>query len=131
MAVKRATLLQDVSDLLDLFEPRLRVILAYYQQETNITQEEVMRWIVCEELAEVYGLFDPTHNSRSRVHRYIYDYLSAMLPFPPGIYISQYLAAPKIYPDDNSIEVILRGRDLFIRYYSRSGELRPTFLRIR
>lgn len=131
MAVKMATLLQDVSDLLDLFVPCLKVILAYYQQETNITQEEVIRWVICEELAEVYGLFDPTHNSNSRVHRYIYDYLSAMLPFPPGVYVAQYLAAPRIYPDDNTVQVILRGRDVFIRYYTRTGDLRPTFLRTR
>jgi hypothetical protein len=127
MAVKRATLIQDVADLFDVVNPCLKLILSYYAVH-RISHQDAMRWILCEEIALMYGLYDNKHVRNQPPYRYIYDYLNAMLPFPVSIYIRQYVAAPKIYPDDNTIDVSLHGRDLYIRYSTRSNGLQLTYL---
>lgn len=122
MPVLTATLIQDLSEFRVLVDPLIAAACEQAQprEPWHPGEEQVLLWLIREELEECYGLFDAYHIHNEPCGLYARDYVRRQMP--QYISLSQWLCfwikAPKIYADYNQVAVSIKNQDLFIEYHS-------------
>lgn len=126
----RATLIQCISELQAYLRPPLEGLVAQHAFEGAVL-EDALQWILAEELELIYGLFENRHQLRRQARPYnaIYSAVQQLLPVPLSRLVSHYVAAPRIYSDNNQIDLYLRGPDLFLHYYRHPYEVLPQIVK--
>lgn len=116
--VVRALLIQSVVELRDCLQPYLEPLVAQCVF-AGAEYDSALQWILAEELELIYGLFDRRHEPvrRDPPYHQIYCQLRNSLPMDLSRYVSHYVAAPRIYYEQNWIDLELRGPDLHLFYY--------------
>ena len=117
MLARRAVLIQYIGEYLEYIKPYLNCILIteYHKQKFNI--DEIIKWIICEELELVYGLFTHGHEHNKEPYLYIHNRLMRDLPINLSRFTTNYIKAPKLY-NNIDIRVELNKFDLSIIYYT-------------
>lgn len=111
----RATLIQPISEYVALLQWHLEPILHAFISH-GIGEEEVLAWIIAEELELVYGLFTQNHHHNYYPYVAIHACLSGQVSLSALTQI--YIKAPKLYPDHNQIHLMMNQFDLIIEYYA-------------
>jgi hypothetical protein len=75
---------------------------------------ELLKWIICEELELVYGLFDATHIHNHPDFQSIHNDLATRLDL--SRWFAAMVAVPEPPTNDNTVEVSLIGNDLTLTY---------------
>lgn len=118
MPEHKALLVQNVRDFLLLIDPYLDQQMEAFIH-TGINKEDVILWMIAEELECGYGLFSHNHIHNRMPHTVIHSCLQSCMPVPFATIAAFYIKAPRIYADDNDIEIQLKGCDLYIKYFCR------------
>lgn len=113
----QAKLIQDVGGFLAELQPQFGKIVERYKDK-GLTQSSFLRWIITEELEVVYGLFDAMHAHSIISFEQPYNELKFMLPFQLSMCFSHYIKAPKIYPDNNLVNVMMLPNNSFCICYT-------------
>lgn len=123
---RRALLIQSIHEFLVLIEEPFESIVQLFGNEPGFCPQQALRWIVCEELELCYGLFDTNHKHNAHPYSGVHNRLDMLMGEWGGLsrVFCQYIKAPQIYDDNNDIEVVLRGWDLYLTYYSRGATVR-------
>lgn len=122
--VVRARLIQSIVELQDVLRDPLHWILERYGHPA-VTYEDVLTWILAEEIELIYLLFDNQHQVRRHRDPYCSIYQDLRQSFEHvtlSRYVSHYVAAPLIYSDNNSIDLRIEGPDLVLDYYRNPYE---------
>jgi hypothetical protein len=125
MLLIKATLLQDIGEYLAIIEePLQRIIAKQYNRSHSFDNDfrramfdEVLLWIICEELELIHGLFEDRHVHNKTPHTVFHQELSRILHVPLSILTNWYVKAPRLYGSNNQIRVRIKNRDLYIDYY--------------
>lgn len=121
MPVLTATLAQDLSDFRAVVDPLIRAA----RRQWYPSHEQLLLWVICEELEECYGLFHRSHIHNDAAGLEVREYIRSHMP--PGVSLSQWfcfwIKAPKVYADYNEVLVSTEHQDLFIQYFSSSLNL--------
>jgi hypothetical protein len=123
MTVGRAILIQDIQEFIHYIKPYFEPILEAYPAD----EEDIVKWIIAEEIEMTYNLFDINHIHNRRPHINVRDYLDTSLPTGLSKVFSWYIKAPRIYSDHNEIEIVMRGRDLYIQYFAEMKQFNYSF----
>lgn len=126
--IPRALLIQDIGDFLAGIRQPLRAILEPYLH-TGLDEQEVIAWIIREELERTYYLFSNNHTAR-QPYQEIYYRLVGQFGGNFSVFTKHYIKAPPLYGDNSFIDVRLVGRDLFIWYYRDPKQPPPSRLAI-
>ena len=120
----RATLIQGIAEFKEYLRKPLQQCMEAFPDTDG--EEDVIKWIICEELEETHHLFDTAHIHNRIPHIHIRDMLRGILTIPLSEIVNWYIKAPQLYVDDRQIKVILRGRDLYINYYTNFRHIPST-----
>lgn len=112
-----AKLIQDCGGFLAELEPQFSRVVQRYKEQ-GLTPQSFLRWIICEELEVVYGLFDMCHAHAVASFERPFSELKFMLSFQLSQCFSHYIKAPKIYPDNNLVNVIMLPNNSFCICYT-------------
>lgn len=108
-----AKLIQDIGDFVYLVFVTSQLLPAIDQLDERRFRE-LLKWIICEELELIYGLFDSTH-----IHNHP-DFQSAHNDLSTRLDLSRWfvtmVAVPQLLTNDNTVEVSLIGNDLTLTY---------------
>lgn len=116
MAIYKALLIQDISQFIELIEPYLNKALEAYITESELEFESALKWMIEEELEQIYGLFGKDHDRYHFPHAAIRDAVDNMLPAPLSVMVGRHIGAPVIDHDHNVVEIQIWYRDLLIEY---------------
>jgi len=99
-------------------EPYLDPVLEIYASE-GVIAEEALQYLISEELELIHGLFDNRHGWRRGQPPYadVYYELRTRLPVSLSGLVNHHIAAPRVYGDNNTIDIVIQGNDLLIGYY--------------
>lgn len=122
MALHKATLIQGIEEYLYYLKPHLHSFLELYAR-SGINEEDVILWIIEEEIELIYGLFTLNHTHSNRPHTYVHQSLNASLHITLSRLTTCYIKAPRIYDDNNQIEIKIINNDLYITYYSHFNNI--------
>jgi len=117
MLVRKARLIQSINEYLAIINPVLQQIIAFQYPYEMVNKEEIIKWIIAEELELIYCLFDKQHQHNKYPHEFIHNQLTLALHVDLSIITSAYIKAPVLYLDYNTIEVKLICNDLYIDYF--------------
>jgi hypothetical protein len=117
MLTKRAVLIQCIDDYRSILIPYIRGVIRSMDLPYPLNEKEVFKWIVCEELELVYGLFHQGHVHNQYPHSLIHNKLEIHLSASLSEITSTYIKAPKLYSNVN-IRVNITNLDLVIEYYT-------------
>lgn len=113
--IKRATLIQDVSEFREL-------VGGYWRRAIEplglglMNYDQALLWIIGEELELCYGLFAHGHIHNASPFEAIHNRLAGEMDL--SVEFCRHIKAPRVYSDTNQIDLLLRGRDLYIGYYT-------------
>jgi hypothetical protein len=116
MAIYKALLIQDISQFIELIEPYFNKALEAYATETELEFESALKWLIEEELEQIYGLFGKDHDRYHFPHAAIRDAIDNMTPTPLSCIVAHHIGAPVIDHDHNVVEIRIWNRDLLIEY---------------
>ena len=115
MDAPKALLIQDVSDYISVLKNALQSLL-WILERNALTAEDMIEWIIKEEIELVYSLSTDDQSQRQAA-RHVYDHVKNYLNGTLSIYTSTYIKAPRLYSDNRQISIKLVGRDLYLWYY--------------
>lgn len=120
MFLRSATLIQNIANFRIVIEP----VIFQAMQELGITNVAVVtaiKWIISEQLELCAGLFDRQHIHNEpdclQIHNWVDNWLYDNRNRTLSKTFCQWIAAPYVYGDENQIDVVLVGDDLYF-YYS-------------
>lgn len=111
----RATLIQEITEYHDIVYRLLRDILPDHAY-LGLSEEDCFKWIVREEIEEVYHLFDRQHIHGHASYSLIHNRVSAAAEQPLSRYTTHYIKAPQIFGENNIVHIDVIGPDLWIDY---------------
>ena len=112
----RATLIQGIAEFKEYLRKPLHQCMQAFPDIDG--DDDVFKWIICEELEEIHHLFDETHIHNRIPHIHIRDMLRGLLTISLSEIVSWYIKAPQLYVGDRQVQVVIRGKDLYINYYT-------------
>ncbi len=124
MLLQKATLIQDIAEYLDIIKPAIdnvfeQFFLEQFSQNQRASSKElkdnVLRWIIAEELELIYGLFAIDHVHNSYPHIAIHQLLNNEIDI--STLTATYVKAPQLYVDNVTIHIDVTARDLYIYYH--------------
>lgn len=118
MVVRKATLIQSISEYRSTLEPFLKSLINnnYFLLRDNGT--ELLTWIIEEELELIYGLFSDGHLHNHSLFSKLHSDLTSLMQMRLSAITKHYIKAPKVYTDNNTIIVKLTDLDITIQYKS-------------
>lgn len=117
-------MIQDVGTLKAILWPHLNNAYRnlHARGVQRVPRDCAFQWIIAEELELIYGLFCEHHVHNAYEEVMLYSELRSLYESESLISLSQliakYVRGPRVY-NENNCEVLLRGRDLYIVYYTR------------
>ena len=114
MAIRKALLTQDVSDLVKLVSPMLEQAFEAFMYD-DVEPMSALQWILEKEIELIYGLFSKDHNRLHEPNSRVYHYLNSLYPRGLSCVISAHIGAPLADPD-HVVEVEVDVYNLRIRY---------------
>ena len=117
MSVKKAILIQDISEYLGIMRPYVRRVLFKYNA-ISLNMDNIIRWIIEEELELIYGVFINGHVHNKYPEIIIHNILNREMHAALSIVTSNHIKAPKIYGDIESVYMSINKFDLTLMYYS-------------
>jgi len=111
----RATLIQEITEYHDIVYALLRQILPDHAY-LGLSEEDCFKWIVREEIEEVYHLFDRQHIHGHSSYSLIHNRVNAAAAQPLSRYTSHYIKAPRVFGENNIVHIDVVGPDLWIDY---------------
>lgn len=122
----RAILIQDINEYLLMMRQFLGVLFQEHHAQAGLTEDDVIKWIIEEELEQNYYLFTHRHVHNHVAYSTFYSQIKLMSAVPIEEYTSHYIKSPKLYGDDTVVDIKIKGRDLYI-YYSTTGQFLNPF----
>lgn len=116
----KATLIQDISEFIDLLSHAVTPLLQDYHADYGLTVESVVQWIIDEEIERIYLLFPKNHKHNQWPYSVLYEQVRQALSVGLNRYTKHYVRAPALYGDNNEVETYIKGMDLYIKYYRYS-----------
>jgi len=123
MPTHRATLIQDLKEYHGILKPYLDPLLQTHAYPEGLVEEDILKWIIAEEVELIYGLFCKTHMHNGMPHMLIHSTLRMLLPIPLSNLTKSYIKAPKLYNTENLVNIQVIGRDLYIYYFASDFNL--------
>jgi hypothetical protein len=117
MALRKAILIQDLSEYLSIIEMPLRAILEKYQGPT-VTYRDVVQWIITEDIENYHHLFTTEHRHNQMPYVSFREQLQKTLTMDYDLLIAFYIKAPVLYDTDTVVRLKFTDRDLFMYYDS-------------
>lgn len=114
MAVRKALLIQDISELMLILQPYFEKALDTYMYD-DIEPVEAWKWVIEHELELIFGLVSKYHLRNQRPYQMFHSYLNSMTTAPLSRIIAAQVGVP-IVDYDHTVEIDIRGRDLYIYY---------------
>jgi hypothetical protein len=115
--LKRVMVIQDVRELVNILTTAMGNITEHYQLAGHV-MEDFIKWIIVEELENIHGLFDPSHQRNHLPYSHVHNVIATTLPAPGlSAFVNHYCRVPRIYGDNNQISVQLNELDLVIIYH--------------
>ncbi len=114
MAIRKALLTQDVSDLVKLVGPMLEKAFEAFAFD-DVEPMSALQWILEKELELIYGLFSKDHNRLHEPNYRVYQYLDSLYPHGLSGIIAAHVGAPIADPD-HVVEIDVDVYNLRIRY---------------
>lgn len=114
MAIRKALLTQDVSDLVKLVSPMLEKAFEAFMFD-NLEPMSALQWILEKEFELIYGLFSKNHDRLHEPNFRIYQYLDSLYPHGLSGIIAAHVGAPIADPDC-VVEIDVDAFDLRIIY---------------
>lgn len=112
---RRATLIQDISELRAALDPVLEPVSKRYLP--YVVPELTLVWIIAEEIQRIYGISTQGHFASLVPLPQIHADLRSQLPIPLDVLISHYVKAPNLYGDAEIDKIEIRlHRDLYMHY---------------
>lgn len=132
MTMRQSTLIQSIAEYKGLLDPHLSGFREYRMNNVR-GKDEIIRWIIEEELELIYGLFSVEHIHNHDIFRGIHNKLELSLPQRLSEITKRYILLPRAFYDTtrryadafnnlidmrDNIDVIPIGNDdLVINYY--------------
>ena len=114
MAIHKALLIQDVSDLVKLIAPCLERAFEAFMYD-YVEPMSALQWILEKEIELIYGLVSKDHDRFHEPNSRIYDYLNELYPEGLSSVVAAHVGVP--YADlDHTVELEVGIYDLRIRY---------------
>lgn len=114
MAIRKALLTQDVSDLVKLVSPMLERAFEAFTFD-DVEPMSALQWILEKELELIYGLISKNHDRLHEPNYRIYQYLDSLYPFGLSGIVAAHVSAPFADPD-HVVEIDVDAHDLRILY---------------
>lgn len=127
MLFRKATLIQDIQGYLDILKPLIARFIEPYLH-LGLDEETIFQWIVEEEIERIYHLFTQNHEQRLMPHSMIYNWVQSEVGKTRNMELNRittyFIKAPRLYSDNNIIDIKVDGRDLHIGFY-RDSRINP------
>ncbi len=114
----RATLIQDIKEFMGFIRPHVSDLYSLHAKGQWHSEEDIIKWIIAEEIEMIFGLFDVAHVHNGMNETIIHSLLNQKLKGKLSSIICFYFRVPRIYSDENQIEIKIKGSDLYIKYYT-------------
>lgn len=125
-------LIQDIHFLREVLDPIVKGALQQTEDKQLrwhgrlLTCDEVVKWVICEELQHSHNLFAVDHFKPFGVFDIVYKKVNDNIPLGLGNILQRDLLAPQLYGDECQVGVSLKSDDLFLGYYNpQSHHLQP------
>jgi hypothetical protein len=120
MTHRKVTLIQGIYEYYELLNPHIeRSILN--RQYFSVTPRQAFEWIILEAFERIYFLYTGKHNPNDDIFRQITTDVR-WTTASSGIMLDEitgfYIKAPKLYDDNNFVDIQITERDILIGYSS-------------
>jgi hypothetical protein len=113
---RQAVWIQDISGLRAMIDPHLQILIAPFIG-TGLTLDNVLLWVIREQLWKVYQLPIDNHFPKQYVERELHNKLTQRCITPSLHEITaHFIKVPRVY-NDQALTVELQRYDLSIYYY--------------
>lgn len=130
MLDSKVLFIQDVTNYIFLLKEQLVELMDSFVCD-GIALEEMIEWIIKEEIQQIHNLCFRDHRSSKYPHSIIRNNLNIKLSGNLSILHNQSIKVPDVYSDQVEIELELRHYDLHIRYIKESYQLLPLPFKIK
>mgnify|MGYP003558530814 CR=1 FL=1 len=120
----RATLIQDIYDYLKILTGHVRCQMQEHHYLCGTTEEDVVKWIIAEELFLIHGLITRGHLQNKIPHADIHSRIEHTLPTSLSALTSIFVRAPRLFEPETEIDLLIIGRDLYISYVAQDATFR-------
>lgn len=110
----RALLIQGIYDYQCMLYDALRSIAPQIVQ-MGLNENQLIEWILKQQLEDVYCLFPINHDSHSWHYQQLHEQVKNQIDLDR--LTGQYIQVPKLYGDHCFIDLEIRGIDLYMWYY--------------
>jgi len=125
MTIRKAILIQDIREYLQVLRQALLPLLQDFHAFAGVTVDDALLWIINEEIEQYREIYPVNHWRNHGTYSVLYQAVKEALPFSIRTYTSYYIQLPKLYGDNVEITTRIITGDLYIYYVS--DKQAPTF----
>lgn len=137
--VRNALLIQNISEYLEIVDSEVEKIAkelgykfrkyTYEELGECLDKSDLIKWIICEELELIYGMFAIDHLHNHVVYEHFHNRLTTRFSWHKNfsVFTAEYIKAPKLYDDNNVINVRITKLDLYIEYKTSTPAFQNRF----
>lgn len=114
MAVRKALLVQDISDFIGFIREPLEKALDTSVYD-GVETADALKWILEHELELIFGLASKNHNRNHQPYALIHSLVDSLTQSPLSVMVARHVGVP-IIDYDHTVEIEIKGNDLYIRY---------------
>lgn len=115
MDFNEATLIQNVEEYVYVLEQHLKGLEEHYSYQ-GCNKEDVVKWVLSEELENIYGIEVAGHARNNLPYSHIHNCLAATMEKSLSVLTNQLIAFPRLYGDLITVKIKIRSTDLYIQY---------------